>query len=468
MVPKKVINIVVIAIMLLEVLALKQALASTTLKVQLDQAINNSILGKTATVAASVRDAKTGKLLYEKYGNYLLHTASVLKAFSMPVVLEYLGTDSTISTKVFKSPSDNNIYIKLSGDPFLTSQNLVELFKLVKEKGISEIKGSILIDDSIIDNIPWGVGWMWDDENNELMPKYSAYNLDHNLITVKVLPQKINTPPIITLVPNYTVKIINYAISSNINDLTIERRPWEDPENIYISGKIATTVQKQIPVGKPDKYFISRLKNAIEANKIIFRGKVESGLLPSNVQLIAEMKHPLLEIVSYTNQKSDNLAAETLLKLAGGKYSHSKGSTKNGLMAFNNFYTKLAADPASQQIVDASGASHNDLVQPNWMTLALAKLFNHSKYHTYLNTLAQPGKRGTLQNRFRGLAGRLWGKTGTLAGISSIVGYLKSRSGKMYSFAIVIQNYKGSSTPAKTLEDKIIQIIDNYSDAESK
>ena len=45
-----------------------------------------------------------------------------------------------------------------------------------------------------MDGIEWGVGWMWDNDTNPLMPKYSAFNLDQNLIKIKVQPTNPGKP----------------------------------------------------------------------------------------------------------------------------------------------------------------------------------------------------------------------------------------------------------------------------------
>ncbi|MEW5820918.1 MAG: D-alanyl-D-alanine carboxypeptidase/D-alanyl-D-alanine-endopeptidase, partial [Cyanobacteriota bacterium] len=433
--------------------------AQTDIKTRLDTLVKNSSISNTALVSVSIREAETGKLVYQRYGDYFLHTASALKVFTTPLSLVYLGKDYSLSTVVYKDKSNSNIYVKLSADPLLSYNDLKNLCIKIKENGVSSINGSLIINDDIIDDIPWGVGWMWDDENNYLMPKYSAYNLDHNVIKVNVSPGKYNSPPDVSIDPYYPVKIVNNAISSNLNSIIIERKPWLDPENIYISGKISKSISKNIPAGIPKNYFIYRFKEALKQSNINFNGNIISGKIPHDAEKIAAVNHSLLDIVSYTNQKSDNLAAETLLKLVGNKFSKTTGTTKNGLIALKSYYASIGASADKQEIVDGSGASHNDLVQANWMTLALSKLYKTSYFSTFQQTLAQPYKQGTIQYRFKNLQNRLWAKTGTLAGISSITGYLKANSGKYYTFAILIQNYKGSSAPAKNLENSIINEI---------
>ena len=77
--------------------------------------------------------------------------------------------------------TNNDLYIKLGADPFLTSSDLEQLIDLAKAKNIISPK-NIYLDASIFDNVEWGEGWQWDDDLNPLMPKFSAYNLDGNLL----------------------------------------------------------------------------------------------------------------------------------------------------------------------------------------------------------------------------------------------------------------------------------------------
>lgn len=438
--------------------------AATSLKETLDSTIGSDSLSHTTLVSVSVRDAKAGTLIYQRYGNYLLHTASTLKAFTTPVALKYLGADSHLSTILYKSKKTGNMYLKLSGDPILTSN---DLNLLIKKLPIKSIKGNIVIDDTSIDNLPWGVGWMWDDENNSLMPKYNAYNIDHNLISVKVIPTSNEKKVTVIVPPDYTVKIVNTAVTtankniSNADKLKVERKPWIDPETIFVSGKVFSTTTITIPVGNPKNYFISILKSALNKNNISFDGAITTGKVPENIELVSSINHKVDEVVSYTCQESDNLGAEILLKLAGRKYTDT-GTTNSGLKLMKDFYANLGAPITDQEIVDGSGASHNNLVQPNWMTKALVALYNSPMKDMYLESLAKPGQRGTLRYRLKTFGNKLHAKTGTMAGVSGLTGFLTARSGKIYAFSILIQNYKGTSTNAKELENKIIQTLYNY------
>jgi PBP4 family serine-type D-alanyl-D-alanine carboxypeptidase len=427
----------------------------------IDDVINQNKLSKNSIISVSIRDPQTEKIIYQRNANLLLHPASTLKALTTPVILDTLGNDYKLATEIYKD-NKGNIYLKLCGDPLLNSEELSKLFKDFKLKGYRKIKGDLIIDDSAIDDIPWGTGWMWDDENNSYMPKYNAYSLNRNLVTVIIKPTQLNQKPKVEILPFYPVKIINNAVTSceAKNNIYIERKIWKNPETIYVEGKISTETTVKLPVGTPENFFKYQLTKAIKDNKIKFSGRYKKAKLTENAVLIGEVAHNLVDEIKITNKQSDNLAAETLFKLAGSKYTGQQGSTENGLKAFNDFYSGLGLGTSEISIVDASGVSQNDLITANWMTLALAKLYKNKNFETYKSTLATPASQGTLQNRLEQLKKEsLYAKTGTNAGVSAITGYLTDKCGKTYIFSIIIQNFKGGSQPAKELEDEILMLF---------
>lgn len=376
------------------------AIAEELLKTQLDKIITNNCLSQTAVISVSIRNIKDEKIIYEKNSQLLLHPASTLKAFTTPVVLKTLGKDYKVSTILYKTPKNKNLYLKISADPLLTEKDLFNLFKGYKEQGFNKIKGSIIIDDNIVDNTNWGKGWMWDDSNEKSMPKFSAYNLNHNL-----------------------------------------------------------SKETNLPVADPKSYFIENLRQVIKSNKIKFKGAIKSGCLPEDVVLVTSVEHSIIEEISQINHKSDNMGAESLFNLAGAEYTKSKGSTSKGLMAFKSFYKELGLNVDGLKLVDASGVSHYNLMNTDWMSLALCRLFKSNLSDVYVNSLAKPGEYGTLANRLTDIDFKLWAKTGSLSGISGLSGYIKSSPDKTYSFSILIQNYNCESLVAKELENLIVKTI---------
>ncbi|MCB0744575.1 MAG: D-alanyl-D-alanine carboxypeptidase, partial [Ignavibacteriae bacterium] len=71
------------------------------------------------------------------------------------------------------------------------------------------------------------------------------------------------------------------------------------------------------------------------------------------------------------------------------------------------------------------------------------------------------GVDGTLENRMRNTKAfkNVHAKTGTLSGVSTISGYLKSANNHDIAVAIFMQNFKGSARIARSYQDKILVFL---------
>ncbi len=65
--------------------------------------------------------------------------------------------------------------------------------------------------------------------------------------------------------------------------------------------------------------------------------------------------------------------AETVFKLAGGKYVQGAGSVDAAIEMFNDYYKKQGINTDNIKIVDGSGVSKNNLITADFMTDVLVK-----------------------------------------------------------------------------------------------
>lgn len=417
----------------------------------IDAIIKKSPLDKTSVIAVSVKNARTGNVLYEYNQEKLLNPASALKVFTLAPALYTLGKDYQFKTQLYKD-AKNNLYIKLAGDPTLTTNSLSSL--------LSQYQGSvqdIIIDPSAVDYLEWGVGWMWDDDASPYFPKFSQFSVNENKISVNIKPGTNNAQPEIKNRSNYQIVLVNKLKNGSKNNITVSRMPWQAGEITVFEGTVANETTIKIPVDYTDRHFVSCLEQALSKAGLKPTGSIKVSLLPENVQLVDEVASaPLNELVAITLKESNNLNTELIFKAAGGKFTGSQGSTLGGVKMFEDYYSNIKK--SKPVIADASGTSRNDLVCVDWMTDALNKFYNQKNFAEFETMLAKPVE-GTLSNRLLEISRFLRAKTGTLSGASSLTGYVTAKSGTKYAFAIIIQNYAVPTAEAKALEDKIVNAI---------
>ena len=399
----------------------------------LNSLIEKSDISKNATVSVSVRKLSNGNVVYEKNSKKLLNPASTLKTFTTPVIFNQLGENYRFKTQIYRLNKD--VYLKLSGDPSLTSS---DLRNLITSAGIKNIE-HFYIDDSVMDNKEYGVGWMWDDEYLSFMPKYSRYNLDGNLfsITVKPLPDK---KTVQTEKPKgYNVIVENKLSLGAKNDITIQRNFWEGVEKIALSGTVNSQETLKIPVYNTKRYFISSIQDILNTSNINYYGSFENKKVPYEAEFVKEISTPVKDFYSEIMKNSNNMISETLFKIAGGNYKQLSATTDYGIEAFNNYYKNIGINTDEIIIVDGSGVSRYNLLSTNWQTEALYKINKNEKYFIYKEYFNIPNE-GTKTNRLFELRDSLWAKTGTMSNISGLTGYIQTKKGNEYAFAVLIQN----------------------------
>lgn len=425
-----------------------------TYSVAIDKTIAQSDINKGA-VSVSVKDVETGKVIYKLNDKQPTMPASTLKLITLGASIDTLGDDYEFSTKLYKT-TNNDLYLKLGADPFLTSAGLNSLMeKAVKDKKITSPK-IIYIDDYIFDKTEWGEGWQWDDDLNPLMPKFSSYNIDKNLLSIIIAPTNLGSPAQIYTTKFYPVTFMNLVITGKENDIELNRNNSIAPNILNISGTINKQITEEIPINNPKRYFILRLEDAIKSAKMDYYGSFPQKKTPAtNVYLVAEIKHPISQAVKAILMNSNNFVAETVFKLAGAKFVNNTGSLSHSQEMLDAYFKKIGIDAKDIKIVDGSGVSKNNIITTDFMTDYLVK---QSKNEVLKNSMPTAGE-GTLRNRMLYFKDNLRAKTGTLSDVSGIAGYITSRSGKTYAFDIMINDPKTKSNDKKSLEEYIIRDI---------
>lgn len=408
-----------------------------------------------SVISIAVKDKNKDDIVYSKNQYKYLNPASALKLFTMAASLNTLGNDYKFKTAFYKD-KNNNLYLKLSGDPLLKTSDMEELAKDLKKNYKGRIN-KIYIDDTIIDLVPYPNGWMSDDiwPNS---PKISPYMVDFNTVKVDFLLSEDKKDLRIIQKSPYKFSFVNKLEIGETTDFTFIE---DDNHNtIDIVGTISNSVvDKVIPVTNPRYFFCQKMNSAINKAGIKFSDKFLFAKMPKDAVLVAKFERPIDEVVKYILQTSNNIGAEMLFKVAGGKFIENKilqkntslalGTTQNGIAMFLEYYQNLGLDPKQVRITDGSGVSRYNAMNVNWMAEALSKIsFDFEKY-------LPTGGVGTLDKRLRELKGSVYLKTGTLFGSSSLVGIIKTKD-NIYYYASNIMSYNRNKSLVKAAEDEII------------
>ena len=430
--------------------------AETITKTITDLGINKS------AVSVSVKDIQSGSTLYSLNEKTPMPPASTLKLVTSSAAFDVLGKDYVFSTKLYKS-TNNDLYLKLTGDPLFTAGDLERLVLAAVEKSIAP--KSFYIDDTIFDSVEWGEGWQWDDDLNPMMPKFSAYNINKNLVKIEMNPAQNATPASITVKPFYPVTFMNLLVTDKTqsNSIKLERNNSIAPNMINVSGTISKLHSVFIPVNNPKMNFVLRLEDIIRNKKFEYYDDIKNAKLPeTDVYVVDGIEHDINSILLKILKNSDNLAAESLFKHAAAVWSNSQGTAEKSVEMVNTYLQNINIFSDDIKITDGSGVSKNNLMTADFMTDFLVFKAKEDSFDEFRQMLPVPGE-GTLKNRMLYLKDNLNAKTGTLADTSAIAGYITTRRGRVYTFDIMINDAKTSSSDKKNIEEQILRnIYANY------
>lgn len=415
-----------------------------------------------ASVGIVISDLESGKQVAANQANLAMTPASTQKLLTSAAALEILGNQYQFKTTIEtdgKIPADGklngNLLIKGFGDPTLESKYFprrtdirLGIAEKLKELGIRSIRGKILVDDSYITpHIP--ATWIWEDLGNYYGAVPNGLTYHDNLYSLFFNSGRAESKTtLVSCMPKNTGLVFdNRVVSSDINrDLAYIFGGNTSPQR-RIEGSIPknrSNFEVKGALADPKISLVEALKTSFAEAGIVLEEKP----LPSlNKKTLFNLYSPKLkEIIQLTNQKSINLFADHLL-FEIGQHEYGNASWKNGIMAVKSFWHSKGLSTKYISLYDGSGLSHFNAVSASFFDQVLQYMYRSSSKQEFISSLPVSGVSGTLKNfaKKSSFKGKWKAKTGSMTGVRTYCGYLKSKTGKEYSVTILINNYNCSS-----------------------
>jgi len=361
---------------------------------------------------AYVYDVTEHKVLFSERATTMRPPASVEKLYTATAALERLGPEYRLSTTVYGAGHlapggmwEGSLYLYGGGDPTFGSSSFIHshyggvgssvstLAADLKAAGIRRVNGKVIGDESMFDSL-----------RGEPSSDYA----------------------------------------------------W-DP---FLEGSLSALAFNRGETGSeggshaPAAYAARQLRAALRADGVRVSGSGGAvTALPSGVIQLAALPSPTVaQLVGLMLPPSDNFFAEMLVKALGARLGGA-GTTPAGVRVVASTIASLLG--IHPRIVDGSGLSEADHTSPYEVADLLVDLYPTPVGALLRARMAVAARTGTLETRMRGTAaaGRCVGKTGTLTGVSNLVGYCPSANGHVLAFAVFTD---GIGIPtAHTVQDHI-------------
>jgi D-alanyl-D-alanine carboxypeptidase/D-alanyl-D-alanine-endopeptidase (penicillin-binding protein 4) len=443
-----------------------------------------------AAWAVEIRSLDTGERLYELNPGRLMMPASNMKILTLAVAAEVLGWDHRFATiletaaPVEAGVLKGDLLLRGGGDPTINSRDgraaaiLSEWAAALRGAGIYEIDGRIVGDDQAFDDEGVGQGWAWDYLQFGYAAPVGALQFNENLaaLTVRAAAEPGN-PAEVTLSAGSGLRLLSRVTTTaagSSSDVSYRRRL--DEPVLEVTGTIAAgsaAISRTVSVVNPTVFFAQSVRDGLVERGIRVTGPAVdlddvAAELAGSVQerrAITATRSPALREIGVVLMKvSQNLYAETLIKAIGAARG-GLGTFEGGLNAVRATLTSWGVPLDAYVLADGSGLSRYNYVTADTVVVVLEQMYKSDRHREpFLATLPIAGKDGTINTRMRRTRaeGNAVAKTGSIANVRSLSGYVRTRDGERLLFSILANDFVIPAATVNWIADLAVEHLANF------
>jgi len=444
-----------------------------------DAPTTNVTTNTTTTSAISAAATVQPDVLFRHDSEIPLMPASNLKLVTTSAFLDHFGPDFKFRTVLLMK--DNDLFLIGDGDPTLGDAEMLKklgwdvdtVFKAwadsIKQRGVTSVR-NVYLDDSVFDEVFLHPNWLSRYLGDRYAAQVGGVNLNANCIDFMV---RAATSPgqavAYTMNPDTryaTVK--NLAVTGEDKGVGVSRPP--NRNDLTLRGEIAQSLGKPIsvPIVDPPMFAATVLSETLARNGVAVTDatardrsvRERYAADPSGWAVVAALDTKVSTVLERANKDSMNLYAEAMCKRLGRDVSGQPGSWANGTAAVGEFLKRIGVAEEQFKLDDGSGLSRENAVSADTILKILAHNYQGPNREAFISSLAIGGADGTFEKRFKtNLRGRVFGKSGYIAGVSCLSGYVRTEDNKWFAFSILMNGITDNGT-AKTLQERIVNAID--------
>ncbi len=457
---------------------------------RIDRAIRGTALDG-ATVGVSVRDSATNAEIVSVESSTALIPASNMKLLTTGAALHILGGDFVFQTKLLSD--GERLIVRGDGDPAFGDPELLAQTQIDDRMGLGVEDflelwvgpvtrngpgkfTELIVDDRIFDREFVHDSWPVDQLNRRYCAEVTGLNFHLNVLHFFPRPVEGRRPSLSSFEPRFSgLQIGNQGTSNSgpndSNTAWVARGLGSNRLTVY--GNVKFEYRVPVPVTLHDMPLLfgqllrDRLRDSGTSVGAVRRAEEhEQGLTGEPVAPV--ITTPIATAILRCNRDSQNLYAEALLKRCGARMTGQSGTWTNGSAVLRHAILDRLGTPAlvaGVVVADGSGLSRENRVAPRTLTAWLNTFHQDALLgEIFLESLAEPGGRGTLRNRFRNrdLAGaQVQAKSGYIREVSCLSGFITMPDGRRRAFSVMLNDLSTAThvRRARQLQEEIVTLI---------
>ena len=426
------------------------------------------------SVAVYVQAVEGNSAIVSHNADKSMNPASVMKLVTTAASLELLTPAYRWKTEIYRDGNivngelQGNLIIKGYGDPSFKAQDFWRILMTLKQAGINEIKGDLIIDKSYFAKRV-GDRHTFDDET------WRAYNAEPSafLVNGRNTSFKFNaTKTVVNVNQEFElpeIKIVNnmkldqgacgdwrshlgYNVKQNSNDATVTFTGTFSPD--------CDERYFELSVFDDEKYAFYTFKKLWIELGGKFSGKIKLEETPTNaVKVLEQFSDPLGYVIRDINKWSNNLMARQLLLTLAAEKVGIPATEAKGNEALNVWLSDKGTKFDELVIENGSGLSRIERISAEHLGKMLLSTYNSPVMPEFMASLPILALDGTVKKRLNDSksSGRAHLKTGSLDGVSAIAGYVLDANNHRHVLVMLVNHPKAAAS--KNAQDALIEWV---------
>ncbi len=406
-----------------------------------------------------------------------LNPASTMKLVTTYAALDLLGPAYVWKTEVHASGRlvdgvlHGDLHLKGGGDPKLTHDQFGRLLRMVRARGIREIRG-----DLVLDRTAFAVGGA-DPGRFDAQPT-RPYNvtpdallLNFKAVTLQLVPDAQQQRLLLAAEPAPTnLDLINKIVLGNANGcgdwkekLRLDHFSHGPTTRLVLTGSFPAACGEQrwnVALMDHPGFVLGVFRQLWAELGGTLDGGVRDAPLPAEAHPVAVLPSPTLaEVVRDINKFSNNVMARQLFLTLGLEAGKRPADTEDGDAAVRAWLDARGIVLPGLVLENGSGLSRRERISAEGLGRLLQTAWKSAVMPELVASLPVSATDGTMKRRLKqnGVAGQAHIKTGSLEGVRSIAGWVLDKSGRRWIVVFFVNH--ANAAAAQPAQDALLEWV---------
>lgn len=429
-----------------------------------------------ASVAILVQEVGSLKPGLTHNAGQTMNPASTMKLVTSFAALEILGPAFTWRTEAYANGRlagdalEGDLVIRGTGDPKLTLENFWLLLRALRARGLRDIQGDLVLDRSYFEAQEDDAGRF---DSEPLRP----YNVSPDALLLNFKTVRF------TFVPDEDgrrVMVMAEPRPAQL-ELTSSIRPVEGPcgdwrarlkADLFSSAASArANFSGAYPSSCAEKtwniallghraYISGMFRQIWEELGGTIKGGVRDGTASPTARLLFAAESPsLADVVRDINKHSNNVMARQLFLTLSAEVLKLPGSNERSAQVVQSWLTQKSIAAPELVMENGSGLSRRERISAASMGKILAAAWQSAVMPEFIASMPLVAYDGTMRRRLRydSVAGQAHIKTGSLADVRAVAGYVRDTHGRRFAVVFIVNH--ANAAAAQPAQDALLRWV---------